>query len=119
MEDYEGDFEYGCKTMPIVIGIAKTKLVMAGVTALLLLLIGWLQFRQFAGTLLPDEFSTAFYTYTILLLQLPLVYLAYRLLTAKGKSDWRFSSLLVKIIMIAGISYLFFYSSGIHSLLNT
>jgi len=127
VEDYEGDLAYGCKTMPIVIGIAQTKWVMAGICGIVIAGIGWIQYHQIDGTILPVNFgaqnlpwvfSIPFYLYTILLLQLPLIYLGYRLMTAKGKSDWRFASLLVKIIMVAGISYLFLYGHGMHRIIE-
>jgi 4-hydroxybenzoate polyprenyltransferase len=130
VEDYEGDFEYGCKTMPIVIGIAKTKKIMVGICGVVIGLIGWLQYRQISGgTVLPENFgdndsihnawifSIPFYLYSFFLIQLPLIYLSIRLLTAKGKSDWRMASLLVKIVMVAGVSYLFLYGHGMHRII--
>lgn len=47
VEDYEGDMEYGCKTMPIVIGIARTKIVLAGISGVVIAGLGWLQLLQF------------------------------------------------------------------------
>ena len=131
VEDYEGDFTYGCKTMPIVIGIAKTKYVMAGICGVVILLAGLLQYQQIkSGTLFPENFgangeihnawifSIPFYLYSFFLVQLPLLYLGFLILKAKGKSDWRMASLLVKIIMVAGISYLFLYGHGMHRIIQ-
>ncbi|MEO5645812.1 MAG: geranylgeranylglycerol-phosphate geranylgeranyltransferase [Bacteroidia bacterium] len=112
VEDYEGDMEYGCKTMPIVIGIARTKIVLAGISGIVIAGIGWLQYLQFEA----EEWSSLIY-FTILL-QLPLLYLANRVLNAKGKKDWHFCSVLVKIIMVAGISYLFLYAHQIRNLIT-
>jgi 4-hydroxybenzoate polyprenyltransferase len=126
-EDYEGDLAYGCKTMPIVIGIAKTKMVMVAICGIVIVLVGYLQFQQYHGIFLPTHFgeqtlpwifAVPFYLYSVFLIQLPLVYLSYRLLTAKGKSDWRFASLLVKLVMVAGISYLFLYGNGMHRIIE-
>lgn len=111
VEDYEGDLEYGCKTMPIVIGIARTKIVLAGITAAVIAGIGWLQYGQIGSS---DWVSFSYFT---VFLQLPLVYLIYRMFTSKGKSDWRFASTLVKIIMVAGISFLFLYAHEMHNLI--
>ncbi len=113
VEDYEGDMEYGCKTMPIVIGIARTKIVLAAISAIVIAGIGWLQYLQF----IAKEWSS--FTYFTLLLQVPLLYLAYRALTAKGKKDWHFCSVLVKIIMVAGISFLFLYAHQVYNLIET
>lgn len=112
-EDYEGDLVYGCKTMPIVLGIAPSKWIMAAICAAVIAGLGWLQLGQMDAS---DWTSFAYFT---ILLQFPLIYLGYRILTAKGKSDWRFASLLVKIIMVAGISYLFLYAHDIHELINS
>ncbi|HEU4717225.1 MAG TPA: geranylgeranylglycerol-phosphate geranylgeranyltransferase [Bacteroidia bacterium] len=117
-EDYEGDLAYGCKTAPIVLGIARTKWIMAALAAFVIGLLGWLELKQFKGVLLPPEFSLALYLYFFILLQLPLAFLVYRLLKAKTKQDWKFASLLVKIVMVAGISYLFLYAHGINSLIE-
>jgi 4-hydroxybenzoate polyprenyltransferase len=113
VEDYEGDMEYGCKTMPIVIGIARTKIVLAGISAVVIAGLGWLQLLQFKA----EEWGSL--VYFTLLLQLPLIYLCYRVLTAKGKKDWHFASILVKIIMVAGISFLFLYAHQIRNLIAT
>jgi 4-hydroxybenzoate polyprenyltransferase len=108
VEDYEGDMEYGCKTMPIVIGIARTKFVLAAISAMVIAGLGWLQYLQMGA----KDWSS--FTYFTLLLQLPLLYLGYRVLNAKGKKDWRFCSILVKIIMVAGISFLFLFAHQIN-----
>ncbi|MCX6312361.1 MAG: geranylgeranylglycerol-phosphate geranylgeranyltransferase [Bacteroidetes bacterium] len=118
VEDYEGDMEYGCKTMPIVIGLARTKIVLATICSIVIVLLGWLEFQQISGTLLPENFSMSIYFYFTLFLQLPLIYLCYRILTAKGKSDWRFTSLMVKLIMVVGISFLFLYAHQINALIT-
>jgi 4-hydroxybenzoate polyprenyltransferase len=109
VEDYEGDMEYGCKTMPIVIGIARTKFVLAGISAIVIAGLGWLQYMQ------SNAKDWSSFMYFTILLQLPLLYLSYRVLTAKGKKDWHFCSILVKVIMVAGISFLFLFAHQINS----
>lgn len=177
-EDYEGDLAYGCKTMPIVLGIAPAKWIMSGLCVFVIVMIGWVQYNEMnplTTVTLPvkqdtpgivvsllDTVSGKTYTtttdasgqavlnvpgnttfktqieglnprlvtssatesdwttviYCLVLLQLPLLYLTWRIRNAKGKSDWRFASLLTKIIMVAGISYLFLYTYGIHKLIE-
>lgn len=109
IEDYEGDMEYGCKTLPIVLGINRAKLV---VTALASGLMAALCYIQYAWWEL-EQWS--FFFYVLLLLQLPVVCLIYRNQTAKGKKDWKFLSGLLKYIMVAGISFLFLYASEVNS----
>jgi 4-hydroxybenzoate polyprenyltransferase len=177
VEDFEGDFEYGCKTMPIVIGIARTKWILVTIIIVFAGFLTWIQQVEFIsppakivitapessngeqivatetlskkvysatigceqGVLLvpqhksyvitfPDNSSSTVQSadvesnwssaiYCILLIIFPLLYLAYRVLNAKGKADWHFCSILVKIIMVAGISFLFLYAHQIHGLI--
>ncbi|HTL81487.1 MAG TPA: geranylgeranylglycerol-phosphate geranylgeranyltransferase [Bacteroidia bacterium] len=112
-EDYEGDLEYGCKTMPVVIGISRTKIILAVLGIALMSGLGYFEYLQAVA----KEWQSFFYF--LVLLQLPIFYLIFRVIKAKGKKDWRFSSLLVKIIMVAGISYLFVFAHGIQLLIDS
>jgi 4-hydroxybenzoate polyprenyltransferase len=49
MEDIEGDARYNCKTLPIVIGIQKTKVVVYAITAVIVALLIYLQVQQARG----------------------------------------------------------------------
>lgn len=106
-EDYEGDMKYGCRTLPIVAGISTSKYVIIGLTMVLAGILGWLQWLQYLS---QDWMSFGYFT---LLLEIPLIYLMYRVYTAVSKKDWWFSSLLVKLIMLSGISFLFLYSANL------
>lgn len=111
-EDYEGDLAYGCRTVPIVLGIARTKWIMAAITAVLLFLIGWLIVLQYQAS----DFSAV--AYFLLLVELPLAVILWMVLKASGKTDWKRASLLIKIVMLTGISFLFLYTSKIHDLID-
>ena len=100
MEDVEGDGEYGCKTMPIVLGIKKTKLVTASLIVLFIGGIGYIQYLQLAAR---DKYS---FLYFLGLVQLPLLFLLFNVITAKEKKHFHFASMFVKFIMLAGICYL-------------
>lgn len=100
---------------------------MAGICAVVILGVAQLQLQQYRGTFLPEQFGETempwifampFYLYSFFLIQLPMAYLAFRLLTAKGKSDWRFASMIVKIVMVVGVSYLFLYGHGMHRIIE-
>ncbi|MCU0435199.1 MAG: geranylgeranylglycerol-phosphate geranylgeranyltransferase [Bacteroidia bacterium] len=106
-EDYEGDLAYGCRTVPIVLGIAPTKWIMAGTAAAVMCMLGWIQLSMAQST---DWLS---FTYLLALVQLPLAAIVWLTLKAAGKRDWRRLSMLIKVVMIAGISYLFIYAHGI------
>ena len=111
LEDYEGDIEYGCKTMPIVLGVAPTKIVLVIILGLVITTLGWLQYLQLEA----EDWTSLIYF--LVLLQMPLFYLSYRILTSKGKKDWRFASITIKFIMVAGISFFFLYAHQIQKLI--
>lgn len=99
-QDYEGDTVYGRNTVPIVWGIGKTKwvlLVLHAVFVVLLLLINIVFIRNY--------FS---FIYTILLLVVPLIVNAFFIQQAKNAGDYKKASNLMKIIMVAGISFAIF-----------
>lgn len=93
MEDVPGDKKYGCRTLPIIWGIPKTKrfvyFLLAGFI-LIVLSIGW--------ELNNDRVMTIF-----LLLGIPVMWLIYKLYRADRKSHYSFLSRFCKIIMILGI----------------
>lgn len=97
VEDFEGDNAYGRNTMPIVLGVMNTKIVI--ITFILLtqfsLLYVYFIFLKDTLTLL----------YFGVFLIIPLLMLLYKLLTAKEKKDYHFASNLSKAIMLAGILY--------------
>jgi len=93
MEDLKGDHTFGCKTLPIVLGIRKTKAIIY-----IILVI-------FAATVvvLNRFYSALPFDYYILLLFVPLTFLLYRLIRADMKKDYRILSNLCKVIMLLGI----------------
>jgi 4-hydroxybenzoate polyprenyltransferase len=93
MEDLKGDVTYGCKTLPIVFGIRKTKIVLY---VLLCSFIAIVVFIHFSFTPLPIY-------YFVIFLFLPLLILFIRLLRADTKNDFYNLSTLSKIIMLLGI----------------
>lgn len=107
LEDYEGDLEYGCKTMPIVLGINRSKWVVFCLTgglfsAIAYMIYVWWQLEAWN-----------FFLYTLFIVEAPVVYLAWRNYKARGKKDWHFMSGLLKFIMVAGISFLLLYAREI------
>ncbi|MCH8554516.1 MAG: geranylgeranylglycerol-phosphate geranylgeranyltransferase [Schleiferiaceae bacterium] len=96
IEDFEGDNRVGYKTLPIVMGVKATKIV---VLLLLLLLLGgviWYLFKN----LLHDSLS---FIYVLSAVLVPLLIIVYLLLVAKVKADYSRLSNLMKIIMFLGI----------------
>lgn len=100
MEDVEGDMKYGCKTIPIVLGIKKAKLIASAMILFFMAGIGYLQAIQYVS---KDNYS---FLYFLLLIQFPLAFLLFRLFKATEKNDFHFASILVKIIMLLGVCFL-------------
>lgn len=109
MEDVEGDEKYGCKTMPIVIGIKSSKnisILLAIVTMIFLVYFQSIKWSN--GNLLGA-------LYIGIALQLPFIYLIYKLITAKEKKDFKISGNVAKFIMLTGVCYLFVFAQSILS----
>jgi 4-hydroxybenzoate polyprenyltransferase len=109
IEDVEGDKEYGCKTMPIVIGIGWSKVV---VTALLIFVMICLFYGQAEQWMHNDWPSFYYFTFG---LQIPFLYLIYRVVVADTPKKFREAGNITKLIMLSGICYLFVFA---YTLLN-
>ena len=99
MEDCEGDSSQGASTMAIVLGVKKTKIVVAVLLVLTILGLIFLMLNY-----LPEVLT---YFYISIAVVLPLCFCLVKLLKAKTKNDFHFCSRLMKLIMLAGIFYLF------------
>ncbi|MDX2301377.1 MAG: geranylgeranylglycerol-phosphate geranylgeranyltransferase [Microscillaceae bacterium] len=93
MEDVKGDANFGCKTLPIVWGIPRTKQVIYVFFFIfaIILLSTYLTF--------PHQF--ALYLYGVVIP--PLVWFFIRLNRADRRKDFAFLSALCKIIMLLGV----------------
>lgn len=93
VEDLKGDNTYGCKTLPIIWGIRKTKIVLYAIVLLFsvaVVLINYLYVR------LPV-------IYFVMLLFVPLAWLTFQLIRADTKKDFGWLSSFCKVIMLLGI----------------
>lgn len=97
MEDVNGDTSYGRTTLPIAIGIEKSKLAVISLSLFLIIGLAYIQYLQ----LLAKDFT--FFIYILLLIQAPLIYLIIKLRKATDKNAFAFISQIVKAIMLAGI----------------
>jgi 4-hydroxybenzoate polyprenyltransferase len=103
IEDYEGDKENGCTTLPVTLGINVSKNIVAFLSLGVMTLIALIQVKQYA---FGDIKSVLYLTFGV---QIPFILLAIRLFTASKKSHFTFSGGLTKLIMLTGICYLFLY----------
>lgn len=93
MQDIRGDARFGCRTIPIIWGLRRTKYLLYGLLA------------AFAGTLLliANALQNDRLTLVFLLLLLPIGWLIYRLALADTRRDFGYLSNLCKLIMLLGI----------------
>lgn len=98
MEDIRGDMHYDSKTLPIIWGIRKTKL----------LLFVFMLFFVVGVAVLAALLHNKYLIYALLLLSIPFLYLAFRLYFADRKKHFGQLSLLSKIIMVLGILSMLF-----------
>jgi len=101
IEDIEGDRKCGCKTIPIVMGILKTKIILSILIFILIILLVLVLYR------LSYLFIVAVYLSIFMIL--PLLYLLYRTLYATHKFEYSYSSKISKIIMLLGILSMFLF----------
>ncbi|HEY0030928.1 MAG TPA: geranylgeranylglycerol-phosphate geranylgeranyltransferase [Bacteroidia bacterium] len=107
IEDVDGDREFGCKTMPIVIGIRSSKNVAIVIAIATIVCLGLIQ-QEFY-----QRGDTISFIYIIVALQLPLLFLIYKIKTAHEKKQFRFAGNFSKFIMLMGICYLFVFAYNI------
>ena len=93
MEDLKGDNTFGCKTLPIIWGIRKTKLFV------------YILVIVFAGIviLLNQLYRALPFKYHLIFLFIPLLWLIFRLIRADMKKDFKRLSIFCKVIMLLGI----------------
>jgi 4-hydroxybenzoate polyprenyltransferase len=93
MEDLKGDNTFGCRTLPIVWGIRKTKvllyILLASLASSVLLLNAW--------------YSQLPLSYFVIFLFVPLGLLLLRLIRADTRKDFYWLSQACKIIMLLGV----------------
>jgi len=113
MEDFKGDYETGCKTMPVVWGIKASKAVTAVFisNAMLLLLFIFLKLYQ------RDFMMLAIYLCTSVFL--PCAWLLFRLYRSHSKAEYHSLSIFVKFIMVTGVLstiviYLYCHGYNVH-----
>lgn len=97
LEDFKGDYETGCKTMPVMWGIKASKAITAGIISNTLLLLVFICYKLFQ----KDFILLAAYLFVFVFL--PCLFLIWKLYRSKEKKEFNFLSKLVKLIMITGV----------------
>ncbi len=104
LEDYRGDKENGCRTLPVVLGLtkAKTATTVVGTVFLGGILSLAMYFLQ------SDRYSLSALIFIGLCMFLPLIYSLVLTFTSREKKDYKRNSRIAKVLMLAGILLLFF-----------
>ena len=97
VEDLEGDREFSSQSLPVTIGVRKTRYIIA---FLILVTFTLLVYGQVVVSRLD---LTAVFWYLLFVVECPLLLLLYKLVKAQNKEDYHSLSLLSKMIMLAGI----------------
>ena len=103
MEDIDGDRRYGCRTMPIAWGMNASKVFTA---VWMIVLIVSLVIVQVYVLLFGWWWSAI---YVLLLIVLPLIWILWKLQTAKSTADFHYLSALIKLVMLTGIGSMVFF----------
>ena len=96
LEDMDGDYQSGINTLPIAIGIQKTKIIVGVLTVISIALLAYYVNANFF------ELDYVVY-YAMVLIVGPLIYFGVKLLNAASKKEFHHLSLVLKIILFFGI----------------
>ncbi|WP_077923971.1 geranylgeranylglycerol-phosphate geranylgeranyltransferase [Spirosoma sp. 209] len=93
MQDIRGDARFGCRTLPIVWGLRRTKYLL------------YVLIASFITTLflIADSLNNWHLEVIFLILLVPITWLTYRLVYADKRSDFGYLSTLCKLIMLMGV----------------
>jgi len=99
MEDMQGDKSFGCKTLPILLGIRYTKFFLYFLSALFIFLL------FFIAGLIGNQTLTNYF----LILVIPITYFIFRLVYADTKKEFAYLSTYCKVLMLSGILSMVFF----------
>lgn len=95
--DQKGDEATGCRTVPIVFGLQKTKFAIILIYAIIIAML--LYFQQ---TYLKDTITLV---YMVVAICIPILFIIYKLFSSKQKKAFILASNLNKIVALLGILY--------------
>jgi 4-hydroxybenzoate polyprenyltransferase len=103
-EDLRGDSKFNCRTLPIVLGIRKTKQILIYITGIFTATIFTHIFIGNSMITFRHEYGDIAYIFYMLLFVLtPLLFMLYMIRIADTKNDFSRLSLYCKLIMLSGI----------------
>lgn len=101
IEDFEGDIAFGRTTLPIAFGLKTSKIVVAVLIGITIVLIESVSFYLME----PNKLDAITLGYFHLLLILPLIVSAIILFLANQKKHYKAISLIIKLVMVLGLLY--------------
>jgi 4-hydroxybenzoate polyprenyltransferase and related prenyltransferases len=104
MEDFEGDYETGRNTIPVAYGIRNAKIV-AALTIILEIAFIYYVYLRYLSVLPSGKLDWLSLMYITITLAIPFAILLFRVIKANKAAHYKLASLLIKIIMLAGVLY--------------
>lgn len=104
IEDFKGDMAFGRNTIPVVLGIRASKIITVCLIGLNVFSLLCIYFRYLMYTN-DGRFDFITLSYFSVLLIIPFIFLACRIIKAEHKEQYHKASNLTKLIMLAGILY--------------
>lgn len=97
IEDIDGDMMFNANTVPIILGIKTTKVIISVLISITIIALIYIITNYLTGIVSV--------LYISLLVILPLIFLIVKNFQAKNSKDFHFLSIFVKLIMIVGVFY--------------
>ena len=99
MEDLKGDANFGCRTLPVIWGIRKSK------RFLYLIIIGFLA----SLFIMISEIKNPYLNQYFILFLIPMFYFTFKLVKSDSRKNFSFLSNFCKLLMITGILSMIFF----------
>ena len=100
-QDIDGDRKMGCRTIPVIIGIRKSRNLIFVLTVTFMLGLAYLQYLAFIS-------GFNWFAIYMFIVQFMMAYVSYRLLISENSTDFALVSRLFKLTMSAGILSMIF-----------
>lgn len=104
IQDMEGDMLHGSKTMPVMLGVTKSKIL--ALMIILSILVSIVRI-QIAGAQWENKII---FGYTLFVVEIPLLASGIFIALANTKKQFTYSSLMLKMIMLTGILSMYIYN---------
>lgn len=102
IEDIEGDREYECRTIPIVLGIKTTKIIVTVLLSIAVILVNYIVFSILP---LPHNFYALSTRFAIFGIGIPAVSAIFLLWAAKTTLEYHRVQLIIKFVMFIGTMF--------------